>query len=139
MIGNPRYGTVGLVALPFFLFFEFLGAGVEVTGMFATLGAFALGWLSFPFVILFFTLSVMLAIVLSVAAVVLEEFGFRHLALGRDVGRLLAYTVLESFGYRQLVTFWRTLAYVDLARGEKRWGAQQRHGFAASPAPPEPG
>jgi cellulose synthase/poly-beta-1,6-N-acetylglucosamine synthase-like glycosyltransferase len=136
MIGNRRYGAVGLVALPFLLFFEFLGAGVEVAGTFATLGAFALGWLSLPFVILFVTLSVTLAIVLSIAASVLEEFGIRHLARGRDVGRLLAYAVLENVGYRQLVTFWRTLAYADLARREKRWGAQQRLGFGASPSPP---
>lgn len=137
MIGNPRYGAVGLAALPFFLFFEFFGAGTEVAGTFATLGAFEFGWLSLPFVILFLALAITLAVVLSAAAVLLEEFGSGHLARGRDVARLLAYAVLESFGYRQLMTFWRALAYVDLARGEKGWGAQQRRGFAASPpAPP---
>jgi cellulose synthase/poly-beta-1,6-N-acetylglucosamine synthase-like glycosyltransferase len=132
MIGNPRYGAVGLAALPFFLFFEFLGAGIEVAGYVATLAAFALGWLSLPFVLLFAALSVTLAISLSVAATVLEQFGARRLAHGRDVARLLAYAVLESFGYRQLVTWWRTLAYVDLLRREKGWGAQPREAFATS-------
>ena len=40
MIGNPRYGPIGMVALPFFLLFELLGPVVEVR---RTLPAPALG------------------------------------------------------------------------------------------------
>jgi cellulose synthase/poly-beta-1,6-N-acetylglucosamine synthase-like glycosyltransferase len=137
MIGNPRYGTLGLLALPFFLIYEFLGAGIELAGAAATVGAFAAGWLSLPFVLLFFTLSVILAIVLSLAAVLLAELGLRQFARGRDVGRLVLFTVLESFGYRQLVTFWRALAYLDLARRRKGWGVQARRGFLPFAALPE--
>src|SRR5919202_4501190 len=32
MIGNPRFGPVGVLALPFFLLFELLGPVVEVVG-----------------------------------------------------------------------------------------------------------
>ena len=32
MVGNPRYGTVGLLAMPFFVLFEFLGAFIEAAG-----------------------------------------------------------------------------------------------------------
>jgi cellulose synthase/poly-beta-1,6-N-acetylglucosamine synthase-like glycosyltransferase len=133
MIGNRQYGTLGLVALPFFLLFEFLGPLVEAAGPFAALGAFALGRLSLPFLIAFLTLSVFLAILLSVAALALEEFSFRRYARGREIARLVAYAVLENLGYRQLVALWRTLALVDLLRRKKGWGAQRRHGFATSP------
>jgi cellulose synthase/poly-beta-1,6-N-acetylglucosamine synthase-like glycosyltransferase len=33
MIGNPRFGAVGRLALPFFLLFELLGPVVEVLGL----------------------------------------------------------------------------------------------------------
>jgi cellulose synthase/poly-beta-1,6-N-acetylglucosamine synthase-like glycosyltransferase len=126
MIGNPRYGALGVLALPFLLFFEFFGAGVELAGIVATLAAYALGWLSLPFVLLFLALSLLLAIVLSVAASALEQFGALNFSRGRDVARLLAYAVVESFGYRQLV-------FADLARRKKGWGLQQRQGFDALP------
>jgi len=133
MIGNRRYGTLGLVALPFFLFFEFLGPLVEAAGPFAALGAFALDRLSLPFLIAFLTVSVFLGILLSIAALALEELSFRRHARGREIVRLVAYAVLENLGYRQLVAVWRTLAFVDLLRRKKAWGAQRRRGFAASP------
>ena len=44
--------------------------------------------------------------------------------------RLLAYAVLENIGYHQLHDLWRTIGYVDIARGKTGWGAQQRRGFA---------
>jgi len=129
MIGNPHYGAIGLLSLPFLLFFEFFGAIIELGGLVATAAAFVLGLLSVWFVLLFFAFAFLLAIVLSVAASTLEQFGLRRLPEARDVGRLLAYTLFENFGYRQLVTVWRTIGYVDLARREKSWGAQERRGF----------
>jgi cellulose synthase/poly-beta-1,6-N-acetylglucosamine synthase-like glycosyltransferase len=138
MIGNRRYGTLGLVALPFFLLFEFLGPLIEAAGPLAALGAFALDRLSLPFLIAFLTLSVFLAILLSVAALALEEFSFRRHARGREIARLVAYAVLENLGYRQLVAVWRTLAFVDLLRRKKDWGAQRRRGFATPPSPAPP-
>ncbi|MFW6375622.1 MAG: glycosyltransferase, partial [Thermoplasmatota archaeon] len=34
MLFNPRYGKVGTLALPFFLFFEMLGPIIEISGYF---------------------------------------------------------------------------------------------------------
>ncbi|HEY3206297.1 MAG TPA: hypothetical protein VGJ58_05050 [Gaiellaceae bacterium] len=38
--------------------------------------------------------------------------------------------MLENIGYHQLHDLWRTIGYVDIARGKTGWGAQQRRGFA---------
>jgi hypothetical protein len=43
--------------------------------------------------------------------------------------------VLESVGYHQLHDIWRALGYVDIARGTKGWGAQQRKGFGPTTTP----
>lgn len=136
LIGNPRYGTLGLLALPFFFFFEFVGPVVEALGPPAALAWFTLGHLSAEFMIAFFTVSLLLGTLLSIAALALEEFSFRRHTHGREAGRLLAYAILENFGYRQLVALWRALALIDLARHKKAWGTQRRRGIGG---PREPG
>jgi hypothetical protein len=105
-VGNPRLGAFGLVALPYFVVFEFLGPVIETFGAALTVVAFLVG------------------IVLSIAARVLEEFNFRRQQRARDVVAMVLYSVLENFGYRQLNDVWRVLALVDLARNKQGWGAQ---------------
>ena len=120
LIGNPRYGTLGLLALPYFLLFEFLGPVVAFFGPIVTIAAFALGDLSVAF---------LLGIVLSIAALTLEELSFRRHQSARDIVRLLVYAIIENVGYRQLNDFWRALALVDLLRRKQGWGAQRRLGI----------
>ncbi|MBI2756028.1 MAG: hypothetical protein HYX52_04885 [Chloroflexi bacterium] len=40
--------------------------------------------------------------------------------------------MVENVGYRQLVAVWRTLAFLDLARGGTSWGGQERRGIGDS-------
>ena len=72
------------------------------------------------------------SVVLSIAAITAEELNYRTYRTGREVARLMLYAVGEGLGYRQLNDVWRTIAYVDIARGKKSWGAQERRGFAAA-------
>lgn len=129
MIANPRYGSLGLLAMPFFLCFEFFGPVVEALGPAAAIASFLLGRLSTDFMIAFLAVSLLLGTFLSIAAIALEEFSFRRHMHGRDAGRLLTYAILENFGYHQLVAIWRAVALIDLGRHKKVWGAQQRRGI----------
>ncbi len=128
-IGQPRDGARGVVGLAVLVVVECLGAAHEGAGGSEEHPTELLGGLSLEYMVAFFALSGVLGVLLSVAALVLDEFSFRRYKRGRDVGRLVAYAVFETFGYRQLVAFWRTLAYFDLARGKKDWGRQRRHGI----------
>lgn len=128
-IANPRYGAFGLIALPYFLVFEFLGPVVEIIGPPVTIVAYALGELSVLFLVAFLVIAFLLGIALTIAALALEEFNFRRHAHARDVARMLLYAVVENIGYRQLNDLWRTVAFVDLARRKKGWGAQRRRGI----------
>ena len=137
VIGNPRYGVLGLVATPYFLFFELLGPIIEVLGYPVVAFAAATGAVSWTFLVAFAVVSVLLGVLLSVSALALEEFSFRRHARGREAARLLAYGVLENLGYRQLTDFWRLLAFVDIARRHRHWGEMRRRGFGY-PASREP-
>jgi cellulose synthase/poly-beta-1,6-N-acetylglucosamine synthase-like glycosyltransferase len=128
-IGDRQLGVFGVVGLPYFLVFEFLGPVVEVLGPPLTLLAFLLGDLSVLFLVAFVAVAFLLGIVLTTAALALEEFNFRRHERGRDIVRMLAYAVVENIGYRQLNDFWRLLAFVDLARRKQGWGVQARRGI----------
>jgi cellulose synthase/poly-beta-1,6-N-acetylglucosamine synthase-like glycosyltransferase len=129
VLGRPRFGALGLVAFPYFVIFEFLGPLIQLAGLPVTVYAYHTGRLSLTFVVGFLIVSVLLGILLSAAALALEEFSFRRHQRWRDVARLLAFAVFENVGYRQLNDFWRVLAFVDLARRRHAWGAQRRRGI----------
>lgn len=135
MIGSPRYGPIGLLAMPYFLVFELLGPVIEILGYVALPLAVAFGLLSVDFLVAFLALAIGLGVFLSFAALALEEFSFRRHPRGREVARLLAYAVLENLGYRQLTIVWRLAGLADIARGRSEWGVMTRRGLGAEAGP----
>jgi cellulose synthase/poly-beta-1,6-N-acetylglucosamine synthase-like glycosyltransferase len=131
LIARPRYGVLGLVAMPYFVFFEFLSPLFALLGLVVTVLWWALGGLSTAYFLAFLAVSIGLGLLLTTAALALEEFSYQRYRKRREVARLLAYAVLENVGFRQLHDVWRAIGYVDIARRKQGWGAQQRRGFAA--------
>jgi cellulose synthase/poly-beta-1,6-N-acetylglucosamine synthase-like glycosyltransferase len=129
MLLNPRYGTVGLLAMPYFFLFEFLGPVVEIFGYVAVPLSLWLGYLDVEFAIAFFLAAVGLGTLLSVAAVFLEELRLNRYPRWLDVLKLSLYGIVENFGYRQLNTVWRAWAIVSFLRNNQSWGAMERRGF----------
>jgi cellulose synthase/poly-beta-1,6-N-acetylglucosamine synthase-like glycosyltransferase len=129
MLFNPRYGTVGLLAMPYFFLFEFLGPVIELLGYIALLIGLLLGVLNLQFAVAFFLAAVGLGVLLSVAAVFLEELRLRRYPRWLDLLKLTLYGILENFGYRQINTVWRARAIVSFLRKNTDWGAMERQGF----------
>lgn len=132
MIGNPRYGAVGLIALPFFVAFEFLGAFIETLGYISITVSVILGVVNWQFAIAFMAVAILAGLLLSISAVLLEDLAFRRYGQLRDLVRLVAYGVLENLGYRQLITTYRVRGFFSYLRGNKSWGEIQRLGFGAA-------
>jgi len=129
MLFNPRYGTVGLIAMPYFFVFELLGPVIELVGYVAFVAGVALGVINGPFALAFFLAAVGLGVLLSTAAVFLEELRLERYPRSWDLIKLTLYGVLENFGYRQLNTLWRAMAIVSFLRNNTDWGAMERKGF----------
>ena len=132
MLFNPRYGVIGLLAMPYYLVFEALGPIIELTGYVVTALALLFGLLDWRFAELFFLAAIVYGALLSVVAVALEELSFRRYPKVTDLLRLAAYGVLENFGYRQLATWWRIVGVVDYFRGKQGWGTMKRKGFTTT-------
>jgi cellulose synthase/poly-beta-1,6-N-acetylglucosamine synthase-like glycosyltransferase len=139
LIANPRMGALGTITLPYFLLFEFFGAIFELLGIPIVLAAWLLGALSLEFFIAFLTVSVLLSVLLSIAAILLEEYAVRRHERGSEIARLVLYGIAENFGYRQLTAFWRCRGTLDLATRRRGWGEMRRRGLerrAEAPLPP---
>lgn len=134
MLFNPRYGTVGLVAMPYFLFVELLGPVVEILGYAVVLLSFLFGVLSLEFALLFFGVAVGFGVFLSLGAVMLDEYNFRKYDRIVEYLTLGLFSVLENFGYRQLTTWWRLVAMATYRRRQNVWGEMKRTRFQGQEA-----
>jgi len=129
MLLNPRYGAVGMLSMPFFFFFEGIGPIFEVMGYLLALISLIMGWMNTIFFMVFLFLAVILGVVLSMFALILEEITVKKYIEPSDISRMMILAVVENLGFRQLVTFWRLRGLIDLVKKKKAWGKMKRKKF----------
>lgn len=136
MIGRRRYGTVGTLALPYFLAFEALGPLIEVSGYVVITLSLIFGWLNTVMAVAFFGVAVAFGMAFSFGALLVEERAFQRYRRWSCFGRLVLAAGLENLGYRQwyaLVRVWATWKHV---RGStQEWGEMERAGFSPESVP----
>ncbi|MDH4219150.1 MAG: glycosyltransferase [Candidatus Aminicenantes bacterium] len=130
MIFNPRYGITGLFAMPFYVIFEMLGPLIEVAGYVIFSVYVLLGQFNQTFAVLFFLLAVVLGILLSLLAILLEEYSARRYPRLMDIIIIVAFGLLENIVYRQYLAVIRAMAFLDIAKGKKEWGETKKKGFS---------
>lgn len=132
MLFNPKFGVVGCFGMPYLLFLEILGPTVEVTGYVITILGLLIGFISMTTALLFFIGSVLFGTMISISAVLLEEFTTRRYAHPLDLASLILAALVENFGYRQTNALWRFSGIFQALRTKKKkvWGKLTRRGFA---------
>lgn len=131
MLLNPRYGRVGLIAFPFFVFGEMLAPVIELLGYILTAIGLGIGAIDGHFALMFLAVALGYQMLLSIWAVILEEATFRVYDRWQDFVRLLLYAFAEPFGYRQLTVVWRLHGCWNAMRGLTHWGEMKRRGFGS--------
>lgn len=126
---NPRYGRLGFIAYPFFLFGEMLAPLVEAAGYLAFGASLLLGIADLDFALLFLLVSIGFGFLLSLWATVLEEVSFRRYPSFRDFLLLIWFSAIEGFGYRQVTLWFRLHSYWKYFRKDRGWGEMEREGF----------
>jgi cellulose synthase/poly-beta-1,6-N-acetylglucosamine synthase-like glycosyltransferase len=129
MLFNPRYGTTGMLAMPFYFLFEMLGPFVELLGYVIFIFFIATGQLNSPFAVRFFLLAVVYGMLLSLSALLIEEFSQNRFPRLSDVVTIAVFGILENVVYRQWLVVVRVKAFFDLLRGNKGWGTMEKKGF----------
>jgi cellulose synthase/poly-beta-1,6-N-acetylglucosamine synthase-like glycosyltransferase len=147
MIGNPRYGVIGALTMPWFVVFEVLSPFVELASLaylalvaaLETLQASGIGQqypLDPSLALMMMVVSWGYSLLLTVIAFALEEFGFRRYRRRRDLWLALGALLLENVGYRQLMAWWRVRGtYQALRASTPEWGTMTRAGFTSEASP----
>ena len=140
MMLNTRYGVCGLVAMPYFYLFELVAPVVEALGYIFVPLSYVLGILSFQFLIGFFIAATIFGVILSIGALIIEEFTFNKYVKLNEFFRLCLYGVIENFSYRQLTVIFRLAAIIRFRKYRHSWGKIERRDFVEkkSPAQPKP-
>jgi len=141
MVLRPRYGIVGMVSMPWFVAFELMAPFVEVFGVaflavaLVLMSADALGLTHLQLVdqdviwVLLAT-SLLYAVVLTLAALVIEELSVRRYRGLRDLAIAVWVSLEENIGCRQVNAWWRMGGSLEAWRGTKHdWGDMQRRGL----------
>lgn len=116
MMFRPRYGAVGMVSIPLFLLFELLSPVIEVVGWVTVPVAFAMGWLSGHYLLLFLLAATLFGACVSVAAVLFDGFLMGSLPRLRDRISLGLCSLLENLGYHQALLYYRLQAFPQYYR-----------------------
>jgi len=127
---NPKYGTIGLIAAPYFWIFEMFGPIIEVIGYILVPLSYFVGILNLKFFILFLAASILYGIILSIGAILLEEYTFNKYPSLSQLFRLTIYGILENFGYRQLTVLYRIEGILKFRKGRHSWGKIKRQSFS---------
>ena len=130
MIGNPRYGRIGLVAMPQIVLEDILGPPAELLGYLILPAAALLGLLDPVVALAFFFVSVVFGCALSVGTLVLEEQQLRRTPNAQDLLRIGIAALIENFGYRQINLWYRIAGIRRFFRGDTTWASVPRQGFA---------
>jgi len=135
MFLNPRYGRLGLFAVPYFWLFEGLGPVIEVLGFCSLLVSASLGVLDMNVFWLFLSLAVLHGMVLSQVAAGVEAMLLQRYSSFSDRLLLFAASLMEFLGFHQILAVERFLAMFQTGRKRREWGAMPRAGIPSASVP----
>jgi cellulose synthase/poly-beta-1,6-N-acetylglucosamine synthase-like glycosyltransferase len=127
---NPRYGRIGLLAMPYNVFVEMISPLIEFIGYIVIPLSYVFGMIDYGYFMLFLALAIAYGIFLSTMGIFLEEISFRRYPKWGDLFMLLLFGVLENFGYRQINAFWRFQAFFQFLFGQNKWEFVRKKGSA---------
>ncbi len=121
MLGNPKFGWMGMLSMPFHAYVEAIGCVVEAVGTILIPFSFLVGAMPLRLFFLLMFLAVGYGTLLSIASVLLSEITVRRYPSFLDLLTLVGYAFVENFGYRQLTTFYRAQGVLQYFTGRRKW------------------
>ena len=127
---NPKYGSIGTVAFPYFWIVECLGPLIELGGYLYIIVCFFLGDIYFEFAIMLSLLFILYGSLLSVASIIFEAWSTNSYPKRIAVIRLVSMALTEIFWYKPLTLYWRLEGIIHFLRGRSEWGTMSRVGIS---------
>ena len=126
MLCNPRYGTVGMIGMPYYLVGEVLAplfqlAAVVSIPLAAAAGLLEWGELARMVVIIALGLGMFTSVAIALHDQVTRPFA------PRDLAYMLLLAPVELFLYRPIIFYAHWKGTLDFLRGERRWDKFERN------------
>ena len=130
MLFNPKYGIIGLVVYPFFLFAEGFGPILELLGFLVFFVSWYFDMVAYPLVYLFILATIVLNILLSIGSVIFEEMTYQRYPKTSMIITLIGLSFVEILLYRPVTSWYRIVGIFQYFTGKKGgWGKMVRKGF----------
>lgn len=129
MMLNPKYKVLGMLSMPYWMFFEWLAPVIEFLGMIFICILLVLGHLHWAIFLSFFGLVYTFSVLYSITAIFFEEYSFQQYKKTKYIFRLIGTAFLEPLIYHPFVMWAAIKGNYDLMRGKKTWGAMTRTGL----------
>lgn len=126
---NPKYGKLGMISLPYWFFFEFLGPVVEFLGYIVFFVLLVLGVINWPFFIVLFALVLSSGFLFSIYAILVDLVSHQVYTKRKDFVSLIGTALLEPFYFHPMVVKAGVKGFVDYFRKSHAWGDMTRQGF----------
>lgn len=123
---NPKYGVVGLISYLYYLVYEMLSCILDVVGLVIVLTSYFIGLLNKEFLITFLLIYIVYSAIISITAIVLDNYIFREKLTLVEIIKLILFAILESFGYRQLCSWYRISGFIGYRKSKYQWGKIKR-------------
>lgn len=131
MMLNPKYGSIGLFSMPYFLVVELLGAVFEFLGYFLIFGGFFFSLVDPKIAGVLFLVTIFYGSLISALAVLLEELTLHKYPKVSHLMRLYFWALTETFWYRPLMVIWRIQGIFAAFRKKAHWGDMKRKGISS--------
>jgi biofilm PGA synthesis N-glycosyltransferase PgaC len=126
---NPRFGSVGLFGVPFYLVTEVLAPAVEALAVASLVLSLVLGVFDVSAFLVMLTAIAFTSAALTAWGILLDDLQSRTYRK-RDLARLLLLAPLDLFLYRPIIFWARMKGSFRFIRGDKGWHKFERNARA---------
>jgi biofilm PGA synthesis N-glycosyltransferase PgaC len=127
---NMKYGFMGMISHPFWVFFEWLAPIIETTGIIYFLVIALLGNPNWPFFFVMLIFVYSFSITFSTYAILYDVLAYNRYKKKLMIVKLLLTAWIEPILFHPLVVWWALRGNFDFfIRKKKTWGNMTRVGF----------
>lgn len=130
MVLNPRYGSAGMVAMPYYLVVEALAPVVEAIGLVLLVAGLVTGVLE-PAALIPVGFAYLLGVLASVLVLTVDDVVFRSYPGLYPRLKLATHVFYEQLVFRPVTLIWRIWGLKLFVQGRQEWGRQVRKGFSS--------
>ncbi|CAA7386656.1 sulfatase-like hydrolase/transferase [Chryseobacterium fistulae] len=132
MMFNPKYRKLGMISLPYWFFFEFLGPLVEFFGYIVFIVFLFLGIINWQFFVILCAVVISTGFLFSIYGILVDLMSHQVYTKRKDFLTLIGTAFLEPFYFHIIVVKAGVKGFLDYFKKSHSWGEMTRQGFNQS-------